>query len=362
MKTSLHERIEVLAGAIALGEATDEERREYREHIAGCPECLDAFGGEREIERVAAGVHDARESEVWEPDLRDVVLSGNKRRARAWRAGFGFAGACLAISLGVHVLATAGVAHLAPSSGAPVVINAGTERIVLEQGNAASAKAAVPAPQPRRLIVEHNVIQIARQPVQTAALAVAQTPLKPDPKPHEIAAITVHPNVQNVQSPAPKAKREASDVPIWRRGEANGWRTVATTTTTSLSETAPQSLTHNAESMQLLSPHTMRDANPIGGETAINPQPAMIAYDEGAEGTSAFEVLIDDHGNPTRCIITKSAGYTVLDSAVCKAAMQARYTPKLVDGRPVPGVYRDAFTFRMSQDDQNVEGVPKQIP
>jgi TonB family protein len=101
---------------------------------------------------------------------------------------------------------------------------------------------------------------------------------------------------------------------------------------------------------------------PVGGETAINPQPPMIAYDEGAEGTTVFEVLIDERGNPTRCVITKSAGYAVLDNAVCKAAKDARYVPKTVDGRAVAGVYRDAFTFRMSQNDQNIEGIPKSIP
>jgi TonB family protein len=88
----------------------------------------------------------------------------------------------------------------------------------------------------------------------------------------------------------------------------------------------------------------------------------MIAYSEGADGTTVFEVRIDEHGNPTKCIITKPAGYTVLDDAVCKAAMKARYTPKLVDGRAVPGVYRDAFTFHMSDDSASIEGVPQTIP
>jgi TonB family protein len=360
VKTNLHERIEALAGAIALGEATDEERNEYREHIASCAECLNALGGEREIERVAASVHDARESEVWQPDLRDVVAARTQRSARRLRLGFGVAGLCLAVSLGVHALGAAGAARLAPSAGAPVVINAGSTRIVLEQ-RTASAAAVKPAPAPvpqRRMIVEHNVVQIARQPVQAAPVQPA--PLKPDVKPQQIAAITVHPDRRPA---APELHSGKSNIPIWRRNSNGGdaWRTVATTTTTSLMETAPQTLTHSAESVQLASPHTMREAMPVGGETAINPKPAMIAYDEGAEGTSVFEVLIDREGNPTRCIITKSAGYTVLDSAVCKAAMQAHYTPKVVDGRAVPGVYHDAFTFRMSQDDQSIEGIPKQI-
>jgi len=101
------------------------------------------------------------------------------------------------------------------------------------------------------------------------------------------------------------------------------------------------------------------EAAPLGGETAINPQPPMIAYAEGAEGTTAFEVLIDERGMPTKCVITKPAGYRFLDEAVCKAAMKARYSPKTLDGRPVPGLYRDAFTFRVSSNES--DGLPKPI-
>ena len=86
----------------------------------------------------------------------------------------------------------------------------------------------------------------------------------------------------------------------------------------------------------------------------------MIAYDEGAEGTSVFEVPIDERGTPTKCVITKSSGYSVLDSAVCKAAMQAHYTPKMIDGRPG----RRHLSRRVHlphQDNQNIEGIPKPI-
>jgi TonB family protein len=133
---------------------------------------------------------------------------------------------------------------------------------------------------------------------------------------------------------------------------------------TSVTETAPQTLTHSAESLQIAANYT-REIAPVGGETAINPQPAMIAYAEGAQGTTAFEVLVDERGTPTKCVITKSAGYPVLDVAVCKAAMKVRYTPKIVDGRAVPGVYRDAFTFHLDET-SDAEGlhplvVPPQI-
>ena len=349
MSIKHQDRFESLAGAIALGEATDEERSEYRRHIATCGECLQSLGGEREIERVAATVASAREDEVWAPEIRDVVLARAKRRSHALRFGLSFLGVALCASFGIHALLASGFAHLAPALAQhPVVINAGTARIVLEQ-RAVATTPSKPAAAPRRLLVTHNVVQITRAPV---APPVQIPPVKSGAgsQPADIAAVTVHPNPTIAPAIQP-------NVPVWRRGDPK-WRTVARTTTTSLSESAPQTLTHSAESLHIAS---TRDAAPIGGETAINPQPPMIAYDEGAEGTTVFEVSIDERGNPTKCTITKPSGYAVLDSTVCKAAMQARYTPKTLAGRPVPGTYQDAFTFRMSQDTQNIEGIPKPI-
>ncbi len=353
MNCPLRARIESIGGAVALGEATDEERREYREHIATCAPCLSQLGGEREIERAAGVVADAREGEVWQPNLRDVVARGIGRRRRAAGFALGIAAACAAVSLAVHLLAASTIPRISSSMTTPVVIDAGATQIVLERRAPAVAKSPAPAARQRRMIVEHNIVQIARAPLP--AQPPAATPPDANPKPAQIAAVTVHPLPQAQTSTA------HSDVPIWRRNDGDTWRTVARTTTTSLSESAPQSLTHTAESIEVVSSRETRDAVPVGGETAINPQPAMIAYDEGAQGTSVFEVLVDERGTPTKCVITKSAGYAVLDEAVCKAAMQARYVPKTIDGRPVAGTYRDAFTFRMSSDDQSIEGVPKPI-
>ena len=339
----------MLAGAIALGEATDDERREYREHIATCSECLDALGGEREIERVASTVESARESEVWQPNLGDVVHQRTQRRFRAFRYGFSLFGVALCVSFGIHVLLASGMERLTPRLAEhPVVINAGATRIVLEQGNG-SAPATKPAPPQRRLIVTHNVVQIGRAPVTPALqIAAPKAELSKAP-PQQIAEVTVHPNT------VPQDNTQ-SNIPIWRRGDST-WRTVARTTTTSLIESAPQTLTHSAESIHI---GATREAYPLGGETALNPQPPMIAYDEGAQGTVVFQVFIDERGNPTKCVITKSSNYPVLDSTVCKAAMTARYTPKTVGGRSVPGTYQDAFTFRTGQDNQ-VEGIPHPI-
>jgi TonB family protein len=337
VKNRVHDRIEAIAGAIALNEASDEERREYREHIASCAECLQTFGGECEIERVAATVSSARESELWQPQIGDAIAKGEQRRSRALRWAVSAFGVVLVAGLGARALPIAVAGHDAPVRATRTVAHATLPKAPAD---------ALPA-QPR-LVVTHNVVQIARAPLPASVAASVMAPPKVG-KARDLVAITVHPDTgAQTQSPA------QTQIPVWRRDDVTAWRTVARTTMTSVTETAPQSFTHNAEAIQIAANYT-HEVAPVGGETAINPQPAMIAYDEGAQGTTAFEVLVDEHGAPTKCVVTKSAGYPVLDIAVCKAAMKARYTPKVVDGRAVPGVYRDAFTFHL--DDTSDDGL-----
>ena len=346
-----HDRIEAIAGAIALGEAGDEERREYREHLAGCASCLRTLGGEHEIERVAAGITSARESEVWQPALGDVVRTRLAARSRYARYLLSTLAACLIVAVGMRIAVANGALRALVPAARPAASSTGATRIVLEERSLPVQIKPIAESAPRRLMVVHNVVQMARAPL-AAAPAIAA------PKPHsvtgQIAAITVHPDIAQPQL----QKIPKSDVPIWRRNDPS-WRTVARTTTTSVSESAPQSFTQSAESIRMMRPPVVREALPVGGETAINPQPPMIAYDEGAEGTTVFEVIVDEQGSPTKCIITRSSGYEVLDDSVCAAAMRARYTPKTVDGRPAAGIYHDAFTFRMSEDDQSTTPVHK---
>lgn len=85
-------RAEMLGGAIALGEASDSQRHEYREHLSVCPRCLTAIGGEHEIERVASLVTRARDQERWEPDLRESYTRPVRRHAGwVWAATLGIA-------------------------------------------------------------------------------------------------------------------------------------------------------------------------------------------------------------------------------------------------------------------------------
>lgn len=324
-------RAEVLAGAIALGEASVAEREAYRRHIAGCARCLDALGGERSIERVMATIASARDAETWEPV---PVRWRAPARPRSYLTIAGAIAAAVAIAFGVH----AGIGVLtrpAPQTAIASVPAQPVVHVALEARPrptekpvpvAAAAPRATHAPA-RRLVVVHSVITRRGDNVTQTTIATTEVAEAPVPQ------ITAPP---------------ASNVPIWRRDEAMP-RPAAPRSAAA----APAPVfTGRAESIAVAPLTVVRQVEPVGGDAAINPRPAPIAYAENAYGTTAFEVTVDERGVPTHCAITKSSGFGSLDVAVCKAAMAARYEPQLVNGKAVAGVYRDAFTFReLSADD-----------
>ena len=317
-------RAEILAGAIALGEATQAERDDYRGHIATCASCLRSLGGEREIERVMATVAQAKDGETWEPSPRRVDA---RSRRPLWRAGVavGIAAAAIAASLGIHAFLAASVrAPVAIARTAPApVVHASALHVSLEhRARSTPRPVAKVAVRPRSIVVVHNVITRHGNAVTQTT---TQTTLAEASVPHIVVP--------------------ASNVPIWRRTEAMpSPRSVAATA-------APVLAAGRAESMVVAPPTVVRDVAPLGGDAAINPHPALIAYKQGAQGTTAFEVHVDERGIPVKCTITKSSGYLSLDDAVCKAAMAARYSPRTVNGKPISGIYRDAFTFRATDED-----------
>lgn len=78
---------ELLAGAVALGEADEAQRNAYRAHLAVCSRCCFEFGGERDIERVMAVPMQAREAERWTPDMRGAQRRASGANAAAkWAA------------------------------------------------------------------------------------------------------------------------------------------------------------------------------------------------------------------------------------------------------------------------------------
>jgi TonB family protein len=331
-------RAEILAGAVALGEATEVERDEYRNHIATCASCLAALGGEREIERVMSTIAQARDAETWEPVARRL---GERSRVRAWQAAIAVLAAVVALSFGVHTLLATAVR--APSIEPKVVAvdHTAPYHVTFEKHVPAHvpspprhiAKAATP--QPSSMVVTHTVIE-------RHGNKVTQTTTQTTTTQTEVAA-----------APVPQVTAPASNVPPWRRYEAMP----AQHANAQPAATPAPVLGGRAESMAVTPVTVVHEASPLGGDAAIKPQPPPIAYAEDAQGTTAFEVQVDEHGIPTKCTITKKSGYLVLDVAVCKAAMAAHYSPRLVNGKAVPGIYRDAFTFRSANQD---DGVPQQ--
>ncbi len=329
-------RAEILAGAIALGEASENERDEYRRHISACATCLRALGGEREIERVMETVHRAAASEVWEP----VALRAGERRSRtvrrAWTFGLSTAVVALVASLGIHTLLAANVrpVSVAANDAAPPSMQSFHVTLERRPQLAQVTKPKAAAPQ-AKIVVVHNVVTLKQsdRPETKAPVHTTET--------------TVAADTPVVTAPAPQSKAPSSNVPVWRRHQALP-RADDSAVTVARTDTTPV-LAGHAESIAVAPSYVVREVVPIGGDTAINPRPAPIAYAQGAEGTTAFEVTVDERGNPVKCTITKSSGYLSLDDSVCKAAMKARYSPRTINGRTTLGIYRDAFTFRALQ-------------
>jgi TonB family protein len=278
---------------------------------------------------VVRALHEARDGESWEPDLRAALQARRATRRLAWT--FGLSGAVIAavISLGVHALVAASIPNHPAAQTSEVTYN-GMVVALEHRPNHTSATVLQRAPSAaRRLVVLHNIVTLNRPPLEPKTAPVRHAVRSSAPTAHRssvaaegaVAAIT------------PSERDESAIAAL---------RTTATT--------APPAA--RAESLAMV-PNVMiiRDVTPIGGDSAIVPHPSAIAYDEGAEGTTAFEVSVDERGTPVKCTITKPSGYLVLDAAVCKAAMHARYAPRTINGRPVSGIYRDAFTFRTSDQE-----------
>jgi TonB family protein len=310
---------EIAAGAIALDEATAAERDGYRLHLSHCSTCVEAFGGEREIERTAGLVARARDAETWQPAIAPLRAQRRKFGGLAWGLG---AAAVAVVAAAIVAFPHAGSA----GSGGPTVAVVPVPALHSQVGFVAhpvkgaggQSHAAPAAEKAHSLIIVHNVVKLSA-PAPAFRHAPAQA----------VVAVR-HPQPPAAQSPT------SSDE-----------RTVADTGTTNV----PQQSQH-AESLAIL-PSVVRDVAPVGGDHAIVPRPARIAYYENAEGTTAVDVSVDDRGTPVKCTVTKPSGFVVLDDSVCAAAMRVRYVPRAVNGRAVAGVYHDAFLFQAGEDGQS---------
>lgn len=343
MKPSPHDRAEVLAGAIALGEATDDERIAYRRHLAECAPCLHAHGGEHELQRLQGVVKEAAASEVWEPDVRANVL-GRIHPTTRRIARYGLAVLCLVVvvSLIGRFVVGSTFAHPWPSLSDPPVLDITPYKVTLERRSTRDARTPAPAQQ---IVVQHNIVHLQPAAPVRAPRAEAASFVAVKAMPKRKAAATIQgassEGVAAIQTPASSSTVVNSNVPAWRSAIPARKASYVT----SIAPAAP------ARTELTIAPqYSTREPQPEAGETAIQPRPSAIAAEEGAEGTTAFEVSIDENGNPTKCSITMSSHYPVLDEATCRAAMVIHYRPKTLNGKAVPGFYRDAFTFRPPEE------------
>lgn len=341
------DRAEVLAGAIALGEATDAERNEYRAHLSACQRCLTSLSGERELERLSAVVATARDEESWEPALPPPWVAQRARRAKLLRYSASVGALAVALSVGLHFFVAATVGQLHPTPANPITVAYDGTHVTLNQRprpitishalpNVQPMTASV-KPQPARIVVEHNVVTLSASQGGSPN-ALPQSVNRTDTQTVAVVATARPRSVRTEDLPQVQVNDRASAV---------------------VAQTTPQPMENHAESLAVMQPSIIRNAAPLGGESSINPQPPMIAYAQGAEGTTAFEVVIDTQGAPQKCTVTKSSGFLSLDEAVCKAAMKARYSAKTINGRAVTGLYHDAFTFHTEQSEQLPPASPR---
>lgn len=72
------------------------------------------------------------------------------------------------------------------------------------------------------------------------------------------------------------------------------------------------------------------------------------AQKNGREGNVRFEVDVGADGKPTACRIAKSSGTPSLDETTCRVVMaRAKFSPAVVNGKPVAAVYSDSTTWRL---------------
>ncbi len=104
-----HDRFESLAGALALGEATDDERAAFAAHAANCALCrqdLDLAASSSPLASLGA----ARDAETWRPTVdRALVARIRDQSAKRWRFTVGALGWGAALSIAINVAFVSGL-------------------------------------------------------------------------------------------------------------------------------------------------------------------------------------------------------------------------------------------------------------
>jgi len=80
---------------------------------------------------------------------------------------------------------------------------------------------------------------------------------------------------------------------------------------------------------------------------APKPRYPRMAIKRGIEGSVVVKILIDEKGLPYDVSVLKSSGHKLLDEAAKKTAMQWKFSPALVDGKPVKSQNHQPFVFSL---------------
>ncbi len=73
----------------------------------------------------------------------------------------------------------------------------------------------------------------------------------------------------------------------------------------------------------------------------------LISIRRGEEGTALLRVHLGTKNNVTSVTLIKSTGFSRLDQCAIKAAKEAKYESKLVNGKPVESYYEFPLTFEL---------------
>lgn len=80
---------------------------------------------------------------------------------------------------------------------------------------------------------------------------------------------------------------------------------------------------------------------------APKPRYPRMAIKRGIEGSVVVKILIDESGLPYSVSVLKSSGFKVLDDAAKATAMRWKFSPALVDGKPVKSQNHQPFVFSL---------------
>jgi TonB family protein len=81
---------------------------------------------------------------------------------------------------------------------------------------------------------------------------------------------------------------------------------------------------------------------------AVQPDYPEVARRAGVEGTVWVKLLVDNNGIPTKALIQKSDA-EIFNGSALAAAMQFRFTPAIVDGKPCSVWASIPFRFKLNR-------------